>query len=92
MGWPVAWLKRMISAREFDQWVEYYKRRPFDDESVHQTHVAQLTSIYVNAHQKGNTKPTSAADFLLFRDNESETAPDLDAKFRRFFASYPDPA
>jgi hypothetical protein len=91
MGWPVAWLKRMIDADEFDRWCEYYRRRPFDDESVHQTHLAQLTSIYVNANRGDDTPPTRPADFLLYRAPEPEKTGDdldamLDAKFRAYFS------
>lgn len=90
MGWPVSWLKRMIPAREFDLWCEYYRRRPFDDESVHQTHLAQLTSIYVNANRAEHTAPTRARDFLLYRQGEPEPEPDLDAKFLAFFGTKDD--
>lgn len=86
MGWPVEWLQRMMSAKEFDRWCEFYRHHPFDDESVHNAPLALLTSIYVNAHQPKGVRKTNASDFLLFRDR-TEKPVDLDAKFRAFFGS-----
>ncbi len=92
MGWPVQWLKRMISGAEFDLWCRYFKHHPFDDESVHHAPLAMLTSIYVNAHQERGAQRTVASDFMIFRKPKPKPV-DLDAKFRLFFASVkPDPA
>lgn len=87
MGWPVEWLKRMISAREFEMWCKYFRRRPFDDESVYHVPIAQLASLYTNAHLAENKESTTPSDFLTFRPKQTQSV-DLDAKFKAFFLRF----
>ncbi len=82
MGWPVEWLKRMISVEEFDLWCRYYQRQPFDDQSNHHVPLASLQATVAN-FGGGKKKLT---DFLVFRKSDDEK-PDLDAKLRTLFAS-----
>lgn len=88
MGWPVEWLKRMISAREFDMWCKYFERRPFDDESVHHVPIALLTSTYVNSQLPKGADGTTASDFLVFRKKEPEKPADVGAKFVAFLSRF----
>lgn len=85
MGWPVDWLKQMISAEEFDLWCKYYRHHPFDDQSNHHVPIASLQTTVANL--AGNK--AKLTDFLVFRKRDDDK-PDLDAKLRRLFASFPD--
>jgi hypothetical protein len=94
MGWPVEWLKRMISADEFDLWCRYYERRPFDDENVHHVPVAALTREFVGMFRGSDQEPLTLSDFLVFHPRNKSTdepdgqAPNLDFKLRSFFERY----
>lgn len=79
MGWPVRSLKRAMSFKEFLGWCDWIKRYPIDDESQ-AAYIAQLASIYVNAHQPKNKKPTTLLDFLIFRPEEQLS---MDEKWKR---------
>jgi len=89
MGWPVEWLKRMMSAEEFDMWCRYYRERPFDDESVHHVPIALLTSTYVNAHIQRGKPRVKVSDFLVFRQNRETSAEDLSERIKAAFAALP---
>jgi hypothetical protein len=82
---PIRMLKRAMPFREFLGWCDWIKRYPIDDES-HAAYLAQLASIYVNAHRPKNKKPTTFLDFLIFRPHETESL-SMDEKWRRVLKS-----
>jgi hypothetical protein len=56
----VAELSATMSAREFDQWKEYYQLEPFGQERDN-WHMAKLATLYMQAHSK---KKVTTDDFM----------------------------
>lgn len=45
------WLKEMLSAEEFDRWVEYDRIRPLDDQSNFHVPIAGLHALLFNINR-----------------------------------------
>lgn len=56
----MAELSATMSAREFDQWKEYYQLEPFGQERDN-WHMAKLATLYMQAHSK---KKVTTDDFM----------------------------
>lgn len=81
---PVLWCQRICPADEFDRWLAYYQRFPFDTESTQHVPMAMLAALYANANSDGRSEQKSIDDFLLFKP-----APTLDEKMTRIFSNLP---
>lgn len=73
MGWPVAWLKEMVSADEFDDWCRYHARYPLDDQSNHHFPIASLEAALINVNRREGTRAVSLFDRLIFQKNKERS-------------------
>lgn len=60
------WIRHNVSAREFSEWREEFKARPFGDEGVFQVSIAILASLVANVNRGRNTPPFKASQFLPY--------------------------
>lgn len=67
----------MISADEFDDWCEYHKVYPIDDQSNFHVPVASLHASFINANRADNSQPVGLADCLVFRNQKDQHIDEL---------------
>lgn len=65
----MAELNLTMSAREFAQWMDYFRSEPFGPVRDN-LHAGQITAMLYNANRGKGKKPLSAADFLLMSQRE----------------------
>lgn len=65
----MAELNLTMSAREFAQWMDYFRSEPFGPVRDN-LHAGQVTAMLFNANRKKGQRPLSAADFLLMPEKE----------------------
>lgn len=72
MQWP---------ASDVDMWAAFFAKEP-PPEDQSQYALAQLASLYVNAHRKPNSPAHALTEFLLFRDAwANETQDETEVSF-----------
>lgn len=64
LGRTVAELECGMSAREFDDWQEFYQVEPFGALRDN-LHAGQIAAMVFNMNRAKNAKPLTATDFLL---------------------------
>lgn len=65
----VAELNLRMSAREFSQWMDYFRSEPFGPVRDN-LHAGTIAAMLFNANRGKGQKPMSAADFLLMSERE----------------------
>ena len=63
LGRTVAELEATTSAKEYQQWIEYYYQEPWGAERDN-LHSAMLAAIMANAHRGKNRKAFNVEDFF----------------------------
>lgn len=66
---------------------QYLAKEPAPDERI-EAAVAQLATIYVNAHRKKGTAPHSVSDLMLFRDAWKVEEAEPDESIEAFAMSF----
>lgn len=69
LGRSVAELEHSLSSSELTEWAAYYKMEPFGAERDN-WHMAQLCSLFANAHRKRNSAAISPDQFM-YRDRDT---------------------
>ena len=77
MGTPVAILKRIMPAAEFERWVQFDAEEPIGDRANHHWPVASLAALVFNRTLQKGEKPRKPSDFLLWPEPQ-DVEPDDD--------------
>lgn len=62
-------LNARMGAREFRQWMHYFKAEPFGPVRDN-LHAGQIAAMLYNANRRKGARPMSPADFLLMTERE----------------------
>lgn len=62
-------LNARMGAREFRQWMDYYRAEPFGPVRDN-LHAGQIAAMLYNANRRKGARPMSAADFVLMSERE----------------------
>jgi hypothetical protein len=92
-GWPnVDALMESMSDAQARMWIRFYRRYPFDPESMYFKPAAAIAASIVNANGGVKGKAIGVDKTLdMIRDRPPEKPVSLDEKFRRMFASKKQP-
>lgn len=77
-------LLRMLTARQFEEWVSYYESNPFGEERA-DWRAGMIASVLASCHSKTRYKP---ADFMpTFKQKTPQTEAQMKHALRMFTAA-----